>query len=66
MVGMGYYCGLNGSRPKIEAIIMITAYAVVLLLAQDLDRPLGGVLQTNYKPFDDVAKQIGVDGFNIH
>ena len=66
MVGMGYYCGLNGSRPKAEAIIMVTAYAVVLLLAQDLDRPLGGILQTNYKPLDDVAKQIGVEGFNIH
>lgn len=59
MSGMGYYCGLNGSKPKIESAIMVVAYATVLLLAQDLDRPLSGILRTNQKPMEDVARQIG-------
>lgn len=54
MLGVGYYCGLAGSRSWSETIILVTAFSIVIVLVADLDRPSQGLLRTPQQPLQDL------------
>jgi hypothetical protein len=58
MVSVGYYCGIAGNRSWAETIIMISTFALVILLVADLDRPYEGLIKTNQQPMIDLNKQL--------
>lgn len=44
---LGYDIGLNGSRRSLGVVPLALAFAIVIFLIADLDRPVGGFLQAN-------------------
>ncbi len=60
MIGVGYYCGLAGSRSWSETIILVVTFSLVILLVADLDRPSQGFLRTPQQPLHDLRHSISV------
>lgn len=58
MCGVGYYSGVIGKRSWIEPIVLISAYAIVILLVADLDRPKQGLIQTSQQPMLDLYSNL--------
>ncbi len=61
MMGVGFYCGLAGSKNRTESIILLSTFSIVLLLVADLDRPAEGFLKTNQQPMIDLYASISSD-----
>jgi hypothetical protein len=59
MTGVGYVCGLTGSRSWPPATILIMTFSIVMFLVADLDRPGEGIIQTGLKPLNDLSNSIG-------
>jgi hypothetical protein len=58
MAAMGYQFGLSGVRSWGEEILLVLAFAVVILLIADLDRPQGGLVRVSQQPLLDLLRQI--------
>lgn len=61
MIGTGYFCGMNGRRHSPEALLMVLAFSVVVVIVIDLDRPWEGTIATPQTPMINLAKQLGVE-----
>jgi hypothetical protein len=59
MVGLGYYCGLVGTRSWTEAGILIATFGVVMWLVADLDRPSAGLVRVDEQPMIELNKKLG-------
>ena len=60
MLGTGYFCGMNGRRHTPEALLLVLAFSLVLMIVVDLDRPWEGTIATPQTPMIRLAKQLGV------
>lgn len=58
MMVMGYYEGISGARRSLAVFALVVAFAAVLLLITDLDRPGKGLLQVNQQALLDVRKSM--------
>jgi CDP-diglyceride synthetase len=58
MLGVGYYFGLSGSRSWAETIILVSTFALVMVLVTDLDRPHEGTIKASQQPMLDLIKQM--------
>lgn len=54
MAAVGYYEGLAGARRSLAAPALVVAFAVVMLLIADLERPFTGILQVSRQALVDV------------
>ena len=59
MVGVGYFSGLSGTRTWAESLLLVSTFALVMLLVADLDRPHEGFIEASQQPMQDLEKQIG-------
>lgn len=57
----GYASGIEARTTKIPIYATSTLIACVLLLIQDLDRPMAGFIRTNQQPMIDVYESISSD-----
>lgn len=58
MASIGYHSGLSATRRSPEMLVLILAFASVLYLIMDLDRPLEGLLLVSQQPMIDVQHLI--------
>ena len=58
MFALGYQTGLAGKRRTIAVFIVISAFATVLVLIADLDRPGDGLFRINQENMIDVRNSI--------
>lgn len=58
MMVMGYYEGISGARRSLAVFALVVAFAAVLFLITDLDRPGKGLLQVNQQALFDVRKSM--------
>jgi hypothetical protein len=58
MTSLGYHEGLAGTRRSLASLALVVAFAVVLFLIVDLDRPLEGMLQTSQQTMLDLQKSL--------
>ena len=59
-IGMlGYGAGLTQKRSVISAVVTIVAFAAVITLVIDLDRPRDGFITVSQQPLFDVISQMG-------
>ena len=58
MVTVGYQEGLSGTRRSPASLGLVVAFSVVLWLIVDLDRPLGGLIQTSQQALVDLQSSI--------
>lgn len=54
MVAMGYHAGLTGTSRSLAVVALALAFAVVLLLNADLDRPQEGLLKVSQQAMIDL------------
>jgi hypothetical protein len=59
MTGVGYSCGLAGSRSWLATLVLLTAFGLVIILVADLDRPREGMIRTPQQPMIDLSKKLG-------
>jgi uncharacterized membrane protein len=59
MISLGFEFGLSGNRRWIGTILLVIAFASVILLISDLDRPQEGLIQISQKPLLDLLVNIG-------
>lgn len=52
---MGYAAGLEDVHSRVPIYTMVTLFATVLVLIQDLDRPRAGFIMVSQQPIQDVA-----------
>jgi len=55
---MGYNAGLGGSRALAPAIVLVLAFAAVIVVIVDLERPRQTLFQVSQEPMTDVARRI--------
>lgn len=53
---IGYHSGLTGRSRPIVAIALILAFSAVILLIEDLDRPLYGILEVSQRAMVDLQR----------
>ncbi|MGD9646319.1 MAG: hypothetical protein AB7U73_11460 [Pirellulales bacterium] len=58
MLTVGYQEGLSGKRRSPASLGLVVAFSVVLWLIVDLDRPLGGLIQTSQQALIDLQSSI--------
>ena len=58
MMTVGYQEGLSGTRRSPASLGLVVAFSVVLFLIVDLDRPLGGLIQTSQQVLVDLQSSI--------
>jgi hypothetical protein len=58
MLATGYFAGLSAARRSPMELGMLLAFACVIYLVIDLDRPDAGILRTNPRPLVDVRTRI--------
>lgn len=56
---MGYHAGLDESKNQAAHLILIVAFACVIVLIHDLDRPLEGFLNVNQRPLIELQRKLG-------
>ena len=61
MVSMGYQTGVNGSRRTIAVVGLAIAFAGVIMLIADLDRPQDGFLRVNQQAMLDLQRSMQPD-----
>lgn len=61
MLGVGYYCGMAGSKNRTESIILLFTFSIVLSLVTDLDRPAQGFIVTNQQPMVELNSSLSED-----
>ncbi len=54
MTAIGYYEGLTSIRRSLATPALVAAFAVVMLLIADLERPFAGLLQVSKQTLVDV------------
>jgi hypothetical protein len=59
MMAVGFYCSMAGNRGRAETLILVSVFALVMLLVADLDRPFDGLVKTNQQPMIDLYKKLG-------
>jgi Protein of unknown function (DUF4239) len=55
---IGYHCGLTGRNRPLVALAIILAFSAVILLIEDLDRPLQGFLQVSQRAMVDLQTKM--------
>lgn len=60
MFATGYQCGRAGARSWTSIITLVTAFAIILFIIADLDRPTEGPLKTSKRPLIDLSEKIGL------
>lgn len=58
MLSMGYMSGLDGTRSNVTTLTLILAFASVIFLISDLDRPREGSLIVSQQSMIDVQKKM--------
>ena len=53
---IGYHSGLTGRSRPLVALALILAFSAVILLIEDLDRPLYGILEVSQKALVDLQR----------
>ncbi len=59
MIALGFEFGLTGKRRWIGTLLLVIAFAAVILLIADLDRPQEGLIQVSQQPLLDLLAKIG-------
>jgi hypothetical protein len=59
MAAVGYQFGLTGERSWVVTIFLVLAFAAVILLIADLDRPQFGLVRVSQQAMIDVINKIG-------
>lgn len=59
MASLGYEFGLTGVRSWAVTLLLVIAFAAVITLIADLDRPQAGLIRVNQQPLIDLLNQIG-------
>lgn len=60
MFATGYQCGRAGARSWTSIVTLVTAFAIILFIIADLDRPTEGPLKTSKRPLIDLSQKIGL------
>jgi len=60
MAEMGYHSGLAGKRRPLAIPAVALAFAAVMLLIADLDRPGEGLIRINQEALSDLRKMMDV------
>jgi hypothetical protein len=55
MTGVGYICGIAGTRSWPASLILTLAFSIVMVLVADLDRPSEGIIKTGLQPLIDLS-----------
>jgi CDP-diglyceride synthetase len=55
---VGYDFGVNNRSAVLNAVVVALAFAAILLLIEDLDRPSEGFLKVNQKPMFDLQQKL--------
>ena len=58
MAVLGYYEGIAGTRRSLAVFGLVLAFAAVLVLITDLDRPGQGMLEVSQQSMVDVRKSM--------
>ena len=58
MTVMGYHEGMAGTRRSVAVFVMVVAFATVLVLITDLDRPGQGLMRVNQQSMQDMRKSM--------
>ncbi len=61
MLAIGYQSGLSGSRRSAAMGALAIAFAAIIMLVADLDRPQEGFLRTNQQSMLDLQRSMRVD-----
>jgi hypothetical protein len=59
MMAMGYRFGVDGDRNWMVFVLMALAFAAVMMLIGDLDRPARGLVKVSQQPLLDLIEKIG-------
>ena len=58
LLGMGYGAALAGSRTLIPTLVLVLAFAAIMLLIVDLERPRQQLFKVSQEPIADVVRRI--------
>ena len=60
LMTMGYGAGLAGSRPAVPSVVLFLAFAAIIVLMVDLERPRQKLFQVSQEPMTAVARRMQV------
>lgn len=59
MAAVGFQMGLHGTRSWAEMLLLVLAFALVIVLIADLDRPQAGLMRVSQQPLFDLIDKLG-------
>lgn len=65
MIAIGYQSGLSGSRRSAAMMTLAIAFAAIIMLIADLDRPQEGLLRTTQQSMLDLQRSIRADASGV-